>query len=88
MHTFSFDLPQIAILLLIAAVIVGMRHQRGYIEQLRHDLLSRFLVYSAETTRGKEAEFIRERLPRKVPGVFLVLLALGVFGAVAWRLMS
>ncbi|HEX7236102.1 MAG TPA: hypothetical protein VF405_04000 [Gammaproteobacteria bacterium] len=38
-------------------------------------------IFSAETTRGKEAQLIRERLPRKAPRArFVVLLFLiGVF---------
>jgi hypothetical protein len=43
-------------------------------------------VYSAETTRGKEAEFIREHLPRRSPKTLPVLLALGAFGAAVWWL--
>jgi hypothetical protein len=54
-------------------------------ERLRGELLGRMPVYSAETTTGKEAEFIRDRLPRRfswpvmVAGVVLV-------GALAWWL--
>jgi hypothetical protein len=87
MHSHSFGLPEITLILVVVAVIFWTRRQRGYLGHLRHELLSRFLVYSAETTRGKEAEFIRERLPRKIPMTLIVLLALGVFGAVAWLSM-
>jgi hypothetical protein len=42
-------------------------------------------VYSAETARGKEAEFIRDRLPKRFPtAIFIALLVL--FAAGAWWL--
>jgi hypothetical protein len=44
-------------------------------------------VFSAETVRGKQAEFIRERLPRRVPRMLpLMLGAFGVMLRVAWWL--
>ena len=66
------------------------RQLRGQLDQLGHELdrridrnrwLRRLPVFSAETIHGKEAEFIRERLPRKAPlARFVVLLFLiGVF---------
>lgn len=66
------------------------RQLRGQLDQLGHELDRRFdrarwmrrlPVFSAETIHGKEAEFIRERLPRKAPlARFVVLLLLiGVF---------
>ncbi len=42
-------------------------------------------VYSAETIQGREAEFIRDRLPEQLPAL-LVLLAVLVVGAFAWWL--
>lgn len=47
--------------------------------------LKRHPVYSAETIQSREAEFIRDRLPKRVPTV-LVLFAVLVLGAVAWWL--
>ncbi|HEY3518299.1 MAG TPA: hypothetical protein VGL98_14720 [Gammaproteobacteria bacterium] len=66
------------------------RQLRGQLDQLGFELdrrfdrnrwLRRLPVFSAETIHGKEAEFIRERLPRKAPlARFVVLLLLmGVF---------
>jgi len=62
---------------------------RGQLDQLGFELDRRFdrrrwmrrlPVFSAETINGKEAEFIRERLPRKPLARFVVLLFLiGVF---------
>ena len=65
---------------------------RGQLDQLGYELdrridrnrwLRRLPVFSAETVHGKEAEFIRERLPRKAPlARFVVLLFL--VGAFLW----
>jgi hypothetical protein len=41
-------------------------------------------VYSAETTNGKEAEFIRDRLPRRFPTVIAVVLAVFLAAAAWW----
>ncbi|HET7924453.1 MAG TPA: hypothetical protein VFL30_06110 [Rhodanobacteraceae bacterium] len=67
------------------------RQLRGQFDQLGYELDRRFdhrrwmrrlPVFSAETIRGKEAEFIRERLPRKPLARFVVLLFL--IGAFLW----
>jgi hypothetical protein len=58
--------------------------------ELRHGLgrgrWARLPVFSAETIRGKEAEFLRDRLPRKTPrvGMVLALCALLVTGVLVW----
>lgn len=45
----------------------------------------RLPVYSAETIHGKEAEFIRDRLPSKVAPTLLIMLALlGLVLALFW----
>lgn len=72
-----------------------LRQLRDQIEQLgleldrhvdRNRWALRLKVYSAETIHGKEAEFIRERLPRKAPRARAVLLLL-VVGVIVWWLM-
>ena len=65
------------------------RQLRGQFDELGYELdrrldhrrwMRRLPVFSAETIRGNEAEFIRERLPRKPVARFVVLLFLiGVF---------
>jgi hypothetical protein len=61
----------------------------GEFDRLRNEVRdglgrrARLPVFSAETTNGKEAEFIRERLPRKAPRALLAL-ALLVFGVFVW----
>ena len=42
-------------------------------------------VYSAETTQGREAEFIRDRLPKRVPRMF-ALAAILMSGLLVWWL--
>lgn len=68
------------------------RQLRGQLDQLGNELdrridrnrwVRRLPVFSAETIHRKEAEFIRERLPRKAPlARFVVLLFL--IGAFLW----
>jgi hypothetical protein len=55
------------------------------LSHLAHELKRRTPVYSAETVLGREAEFIRDSLPKRFPTV-LVVIALVLFGAVAWWL--
>jgi hypothetical protein len=55
-------------------------HWRNLLAELRL-----FPVYSAETIRAKEAEFIRDRLPKRLP-LGLAALAVLAFGGVAWWL--
>ncbi len=53
--------------------------------RLRRAAGFRLPVYSAETTQGKEAELIRDRLPTKLPTLRIVILVtLGVLLAVWW----
>jgi hypothetical protein len=83
----------------IAALIILSRREPpsfrlpldGEFERLRNevghglDRRARLPVFSAETLQGKEAEFIRERLPRRAPRA-LILLALLVVGVALWWL--
>ena len=70
------------------------RQLRDQIDQLSHELdrnvdrnrwALRLQVSSAETIHGKEAEFIRQRLPRKAPRARYVLLLLFI-GVLLWWL--
>jgi len=85
---FDITLQQAAMLLTIVLLIFGSRHisrlMRG--EEVSHllgELKRHMPVYSAETTRGTEAEFIRDRLPKRSP-LAVALIAVVLFGAVAW----
>jgi len=81
----------LAFLAVIVLLVLGARRLDSrwprLLKQLNDELLERMPVYSAETTRGKEAEFIRDRLPKKFPAR-LALLLLIVFAAVAWWLTN
>jgi hypothetical protein len=62
---------------------------RGHADQLARELSEalqrRMPVYSAETTNGNEAEFIRDRLPKRFPmAIFIALFV--VCAAAAWWL--
>ena len=90
-------LPVLVLLAIVVLFVASLRDPpsffrrlRGQLDQLANELDRRFdrnrvalrlKVYSAETIHGKEAEFIRERLPRKASlARFVVLLLLiGVF---------
>jgi len=78
-------------LLLIALFVVAatqVRRWRGMNEalvRLQDELRHRLPVYSAETLRHKEAEFIRDRLPKRFPTA-LVAALLVLFAAAVWWL--
>jgi len=89
---FQMTPQQLAMILLIALLIFGTRHLRGLrgnADQLARELSDaverRMPVYSAETTRHKEAEFIRDRLPKRFPTA-IVIAVLVLFAAAAWWL--
>lgn len=88
----SFSAQQLLIILVVVLLIFGSRHLRGlggHADQLARELSDsvhrRMPVYSAETTQGKEAEFIRDRLPKRFPTA-LFIAALVLFAAAAWWL--
>jgi hypothetical protein len=85
-----FSAQQLASLLVIVLVIVArpyLRRLRGVDSNLARlqAELQRLPVYSAETIRHKEAEFIRDRLPNRFPTVLVVAL-FALFAAAAWWL--
>jgi hypothetical protein len=77
-------------LFVLVALLLGRHRLRGLgarsdeIDRLRAEL-GRVPVYSAETTQGREAEFIRDRLPKRFP-YWLVLVAVLAVGAALWWL--
>ncbi|HET7131921.1 MAG TPA: hypothetical protein VFJ95_06710 [Gammaproteobacteria bacterium] len=80
---------EIVLLFTIAALILGkwrlprLRDGDEGSQLLRE--LKQMPVFSAETIHGKEAEFIRDRLPKRFPFALILAAAL-IFGAVAWWL--
>jgi hypothetical protein len=93
--------PSLVLVAVLAWIAFGSRKPpsfwrlfRGQLEQLGNELdrrvdrerwMRRLPVFSAETIRGKEAEFIRERLPRRAPRALFVI-ALLVVGVLVWWL--
>jgi hypothetical protein len=77
---------QVLIVVALVLIVFGAHEPRFELmrplTQLRNELKSHFPVYSAETTRGKEAEFIRDRLPKRLP-LWILFVTIVVLGAVA-----
>jgi len=74
-------------LLLIAVVvwlILALRTRGSHWQRLGAELEARLRVFSAETTRGTEAEFIRDRLPQRFPKWLTYLFVPGVLGTLLW----
>ena len=84
---FDLSLPQLTILLLIVVLIFGTSRLKPWRDGLRSQLQKELSmpVYSAETTHGREAEFIRDRLPKRLPKLVL-LIAVVTVGVIAWWL--
>jgi hypothetical protein len=63
-------------------------HESGWLgRRLGRVARFRLPVYSAETVQGKEAEFIRDRLPLKFPTLlFVIVVTLGLLLAI-WYAM-
>jgi hypothetical protein len=80
----SVSLWQTLLLLLICVIILGSRRYHRHFGQLRRELGDSFPVFSAETTRSTEAEFIREPPPGHVPVWVFVVAAIAVCVIVLW----
>jgi hypothetical protein len=83
-------IQQIAMLLTILVLVVAVRRWvrfeiQDQLPQLLRELTRHMPVYSAETTQGREAEFIRDRLPKRVPRMF-ALAAILMSGLLVWWL--
>jgi uncharacterized protein YjeT (DUF2065 family) len=90
----------LVVLAVLALVLIALRPPPSFWQRLQGDLrrldeelaarfpeVRRIPVFSAETIQRKEAELIRDRLPRKVPyaRMGLALLAAGVL---VWWLLE
>ena len=79
---------QLAGLLVIVLVIVAgpyLRRRGVYRDLARLQAeLRRLPVYSAETIRHKEAEFIKDKLPERFPIAFVVALCALFAAAALW----
>ena len=91
MGLFEISNTELLSALVIVALIFGTKRLNGrndgfFRSRLREELRSRMPVYSAETTDGNEAEFIRDRLPKRFP-IVIILVVMVLFGATVWWLM-
>ena len=79
------------LLFAVALLIMAGTRPRGLsavadaLAQATREIERHLRVYSAETTRGKEAEFIRDRLPKRFP-VTIVLVLAGLYAVAVWWL--
>jgi hypothetical protein len=82
----SHTTAQLLAILLLIVVITSLRPRlRDSAARLSAELQHRLPVYSAETIRHKEAEFIRDRLPKRFPTALVVALIV-LYAAAAWWL--
>lgn len=77
------DFLQLLMLLTLVGIALWA-HRRGYLDLLRHELRNLFAVYSAQTIRSREAEFIRDSLPKRLSfwtlvGATLIAAAATIF---------
>jgi hypothetical protein len=75
---------QLLLITVVALLVFTQRNNGSYWRRLGAELGSWLPVFSAETTRGTEAEFIRDRLPQRFPKWLAYLFALGVLGTLLW----
>jgi hypothetical protein len=89
----EINVTSVVLLVALAFVVLAGRRFLGpdarsskrVFSQLHDELVERAPVFSAETTKGKEAEFIRDRLPSPWPArVAILVVVLG--GAAIWWL--
>ena len=77
-----------AVIIVVALFIIG--HRRKLHEEignlgriLNDELQSPFPIFSAETTDNVEAEYIRDRLPKRLP-MWAIPLAIITFCGLVW----
>ena len=72
---------------LLRQIELELHEGRSLGRRLRRAAGFRLPVYSAETTEGREAEFIRDRLPTRFPTLLVAIVAtLGVLLAIWWAI--
>ena len=71
---------QVVVVVTLVLIVLGTRDVGRHWQQLRRELSNYIPVYSAETSHGKEAEFIWERLPKRLPKTIGTCRAAG-----SWR---
>ena len=82
----SHTTTQLFAILLLMAFIIGLwPYLKDGAARLSAELQHRLPIYSAETIRHKEAEFMRDKLPKRFPTALVIALFV-VFAAAAWWL--
>jgi hypothetical protein len=82
----SHTTAQLVALLLLTAFIIGIwPYLTDGAARWSAELQHRLPAYSAETIQHKEAEFIRDKLPKRFP-IALVVALFVLFAAAAWWL--
>lgn len=83
------SIPHLLIVLSVVALVLGTRRlKKTDRDSLRSQLLrelGRTPVHSAETTTGKEVEFVRDRFPKRFPTVVALVLVV-LLSFLAWWL--
>lgn len=88
----SFSIWHWLIVLVIVVLTFGtkrfMRVHHDGLRSRRDRDMGRMPVYSTETTNGKEAEFIRDRLPDRIPPIVILAIVAAVCAVVWWLTRS
>jgi hypothetical protein len=77
---------QVLVVVALLLLLAGTQDVSVHWRQLRKELQTHLQVHSAETTQGREAEFLRDCPPRRLPRTAL-LVAVAV-GMLFWWLTS
>ena len=81
------DFLQLLMLLTLVGIALWARRQ-GYLDLLRHELRNLFVVYSAQTIRNTEAEFIRDSLPKRLCfRIFMAATLIAVAATILWLML-
>ena len=78
----SMGIWHLLLLLAVVLVAVQIHHTRNGARRIPHRQDTELHpVFSAETHRGTEAEFVNERLPVRVPiGIIALIVTMAAFG--------
>lgn len=69
----------------IAWLLFALRNGGAlWLRQLERELNAHLGVFSAETIHGREAEFIRDRIPKRMSSPMLMLCVVLLIAAAVW----
>lgn len=81
------DLLQLLMLLALVGAALWA-HRQGYLDVLRRELGDPFVVYSAQTIKNAEAEFIRDSLPKRFRSwTWVAATLIAIATAVVWLIL-